>query len=194
MSPTASQLESFLFAEGGSVTRKRLMQLTGLSAEALEQAATDLANHLQGHGLALVRTESELALVMNSETSAAVAQAQGKELDRDIGEAGLEVLSIILYRGPSTRAQVDFIRGVNTSTTVRNLLARGLIERSGNPADGREYLYKPTTELLAHLGVTQAQDLPEYATIASELANFEHKAQKEIHADTADTMHDGGTL
>ena len=96
-----------------------------------------------------------------------------KELSREIGEAGLEVLAIVLYRGPSTRSQIDYIRGVNTSSTVRTLLARGLIERASNPNDSREYLYRPTTELLAHLGVSGVTDLPDCATISSELAAFE---------------------
>ena len=193
MSKQSAQLEAFLFSEGGAVSKKRLLQLTGLSPDDLEGALLDLETQLQGRGLALIRTDTEAALVMTHDAGEAVIKAQGKELDREIGDAGLEVLAIVLYRGPSTRAQIDFIRGVNTSTTVRNLLARGLIERTGNPADGREYLYRPTVELLAHLGVTTAQSLPEYASISSELAKFEqqHKTQ---HAESTDTMHDGESL
>ena len=83
------------------------------------------------------------------------------------------MLGIVLYRGPSTRAQIDYIRGVNTSSTLRNLLARGLLERVGNPDDAREYLYRPTALLLAHLGISARQELPEYGSITAELASFE---------------------
>ena len=193
MSTRSAQVEAFLFSEGGAISKKRLLQLTGLSPEDLDGALSELESQLQGRGLALIRSETEAALVMTHDAGEAVIKAQGKELDREIGDAGLEVLAIVLYRGPSTRAQIDFIRGVNTSTTVRNLLARGLIERTGNPADGREFLYRPTSELLAHLGATSAQNLPEYASISSELANFEHQQQKQ-HAESADTMHNGGSL
>ena len=103
-------------------------------------------------------------------------QSQEDELGREIGPAGLEVLAVVLYRGDSTRARIDYIRGVNTSSTIRTLLSRGLLERTNNPDDAREYLYRPTTELLAHLGVTDVQALPEYAKIASELASFEENA------------------
>lgn len=96
-----------------------------------------------------------------------------RETDRDIGDAGLEILGILLYRGPSTRSQIDYIRGVNSSSTLRNLLARGLVERAGNPEDAREFLYRPTVECMAHLGVRSKEELPEYATIAHELAAFE---------------------
>jgi hypothetical protein len=77
------------------------------------------------------------------------------------------------------------------------LLARGLLERAGNPLDGREYIYRPTAELLAHLGVSEGKDLPEYATISSELATFERQQEKEPfteHASTTDNMHDERTL
>ncbi|OGG57839.1 hypothetical protein A2853_00505 [Candidatus Kaiserbacteria bacterium RIFCSPHIGHO2_01_FULL_55_17] len=79
--------------------------------------------------------------------------------------------------GPSTRARVDYIRGVNSSSTLRNLLARGLLERAGNPEDAREYLYRPTVETLAHLGITKSGELPEYDTIVRELAAFEHTSE-----------------
>ena len=106
-----------------------------------------------------------------------------EEYERDIGDAGLEVLAVLLYEGPSTRAMIDYIRGVNSSSTLRNLLLRGLVERSGNPEDGREYLYRPTTDLLAHLGSPTRESLPEYATISRELAAFKATQQ---HGTTAD--------
>jgi len=84
-------------------------------------------------------------------------------------------LAIVLYRGPSTRAQIDYIRGVNTSWTIRNLLTRGLLERTGNPEDGREYLYRPTVELLAHLGVRDYAELPNREEITAELKAFESR-------------------
>jgi chromosome segregation and condensation protein ScpB len=74
-------------------------------------------------------------------------------------------------------------------------MSRGLVERTGNPDDAREYVYRPTVELLSHLGVTKAPDLPEYATIAAELAAFEKGNQQEaspfdIHDTTATDITD----
>jgi chromosome segregation and condensation protein ScpB len=56
---------------------------------------------------------------------------------------------------------------------MRNLLSRGLVERVGNPLDGREYIYRPTTELLAHLGVGENKELPDFEKISAELKGFE---------------------
>jgi segregation and condensation protein B len=176
MNDKASIIEGFLFSEGGAIRKSRLAQLAGISPEELEKILDTIATRLSG-GLALVRTETEAALVVSKEASEAVKEAQKKELGEEIGDAGLEVLAVILYRGPSTRAQIDYIRGVNTSSTIRNLLARGLVERTGNPLDGREYIYRPTTELLAHLGVTDGKELPEYEKIMKELTGFEKERQ-----------------
>jgi segregation and condensation protein B len=176
-SELTNRLEAFLFAEGGSLSRKRLAQLLECKPEELAVAVDELSNSLAGRGITLIKTDTEVSLAVASSAQSALEKAFEKELGREIGEAGLEVLAIILYRGPSTRAQIDYVRGVNSSTSVRTLLSRGLLERAGNPNDSREYLYSPTTELLAYLGVTSAQEIPEYATIRGELATFE-QAQK----------------
>jgi segregation and condensation protein B len=94
-------------------------------------------------------------------------------LVRDLGKAGLETLTIILYKHPIKRSEIDYIRGVNSSFILRNLLIRGLIERlTEKEGLGRGYLYKPTLELLSHLGVSKIENLPESASITSELENF----------------------
>lgn len=172
-SPISSRIEAILFVEGGSLTFKKIAQLLEIRVEDVHKALEALKSALQGRVLALVVSDTEVSLVVSPDAREGVRSALERELGREIGDAGLEVLSILLYRGPSTRAQIDYIRGVNTSSTIRTLLSRGLVERAGNPEDAREYLYRPTTELLAYLGVTEKRELPDYATIASELAAFE---------------------
>jgi segregation and condensation protein B len=183
----ASRLEVLLFSEGGPVPKKRLMQLLELDTKALTDVVSALRASREGSGLALVETENEVALTVAPDAAETVEKAFEKELGREIGDAGLEVLAILLYTGPSTRARIDYIRGVNTSWTIRALAARGLVERIPNPEDAREYLYRPTTELLAHIGADRLEHLPEYAKIAGELAAFEQKRGPfEDHADTRD--------
>ena len=188
MGEMAARAEAFLLAEGGPLSRKKLAQLLAVQDDALDAALHDVAAGLEGTGISLVQTETEIALATAPRASDAVRQAFEDALGKEIGSAGLEVLAIVLYRGPSTRANIDYIRGVNTSSTVRLLLSRGLLERAPNPADAREYLYRPTTELLAHLGVRKSEDLPDYATIRSELAVFEaSQTAFDAHDGTSDT-------
>lgn len=166
-------IQAHLFAEGGTLAKRRLSQLTGADPETVNRALTQLSLHLENTGLSLITTDTEATLAVSKIESAALSGTYEKELGREIGDAGLEVLAIVLYRGPSTRAQIDYIRGVNTSSTIRTLLSRGLLTRNGNPQDGREFVYRPTAELLAFLGTSTMRDLPEYGTISHELQAFE---------------------
>ncbi|MEK7133925.1 MAG: SMC-Scp complex subunit ScpB [Patescibacteria group bacterium] len=169
----ASRIHAFLFSEGGSLAKRKLAQLVEIKESELPGALQELSARLEGSGLALIQTNTEVTLAVARETSVAVRAAFERELGSAIGDAGLEVLAIVLYRGPSTRAQIDYIRGVNTSSTIRTLLGRGLLERTGNPDDGREYLYRPTVELLAHIGARTENELPDYENIRTELTAFE---------------------
>lgn len=178
MNTLSNKIEALLFSEGGALPKKRLAQLLGVSIEELGPGIAALRETRQGSGLTLIETDLELALAIAPAESEVVMAAFERELGKEIGDAGLEVLAILLYRGPSTRAQIDYIRGVNTAWTVRMLAARGLIERAPNPDDAREYLYRPTVELLAHLGVSRGDELPDYDKIASELAAFERQPQE----------------
>jgi len=193
----ADRIEALLFAAGEPMSIKRLGQALETTPAEIQKALDILSERLKQGVVQLIRSETEVALAVASKAAQTVKNAQERELGRDIGDAGLEVLSIVLYKGPSTRAQIDYIRGVNTSSTIRNLLARGLLERTGNPEDGREYLYRPTVELMAHLGANSAQDLPEYATIAGELAAFARTQQEaqqgpfEQNGGGTDNLHDG---
>ncbi len=173
MSDIGARAQAFLLAEGGPLSLRELSKLLGSDESVTSTALHEIAEALEGSGIALVRTDQEASLSTAPRVSDAIRKAFQESLSRDIGSAGLEVLAIVLYRGASTRARIDYIRGVNTASTIRLLLSRGLLERVPNPEDAREYLYRPTTELLAHLGTRNSAELPDYDTIRTELAAFE---------------------
>ncbi|KKW24138.1 MAG: Segregation and condensation protein B [Parcubacteria group bacterium GW2011_GWF2_52_12] len=166
-------LEAVLFWKGEPTTRAALAEFLAVSEGELQSAVEELRERLMGRGVRLLEVYDTLALVTAPEVAELIARITKEELSRDIGKAGLETLSVILYRGPLSKPEIDYIRGVNTSSTLRTLLSRGLLERTENPEDAREYLYRPAIELLAHLGIKNGKELPEYATIAAELAAFE---------------------
>jgi segregation and condensation protein B len=112
------------------------------------------------------------------ELSSLIEQLTKEELTRDLGKAGLETLSIVLYQGPISRADIDYIRGVNSQFILRNLLIRGLVERVDNPADARSFLYQTTLQLLSHLGISKREDLPEFDKVREDIAAFKHSAQE----------------
>ena len=124
-----------------------------------------------------METDEEIMLGTAKELSPLIEQITKEELIKDLGKAGLETLSIVLYQGPISRAGIDYIRGVNSQFILRNLLIRGLIERVDNPADSRSFLYKPTLALLSHLGISSIAELPEYEQVKKDIENF--KGSKE---------------
>ena len=168
----SSHIEALLFVEG-AMSRKELAKLLATSEEQIDAGATLLSQSLSGRGLALVDDGKRLELRTAPSVADKIEALRREELSRDIGRAGLEVLAAILYRGPLTRAEVDFIRGVNSSQTIRTLLMRGLVRKVPNPKDERSFLYEPTTELLGYLGIASMHDLPEYAQVREKLSALE---------------------
>ena len=173
----ANHIHALLFTEGGTMTVKELAKACSVEEVEISYALTTLKAQLEQSGLTVIRTESEVSLVANKEESEFLRAYYRHELGEDIGEAGLEVLATVLYRDGATKPEIDYIRGVNTATTIRTLLSRGLLERRSTGA--RQFSYHATTETLAFLGVQGRDELPEYATIVSTLAH--HVARSNAH-------------
>jgi segregation and condensation protein B len=98
-----------------------------------------------------------------------ITKLRKQELEGSLGKAALETLSIVLYRGPISRTDIDYIRGVNSQFILRRLSIRGLIEKKQTESTRGGHLYTPTIELLTHLGITDVQNLPEYKKVQESL-------------------------
>jgi segregation and condensation protein B len=81
----------------------------------------------------------------------------------------------VLYHGPISRREIDYVRGVNSAFILRNLLVRGLVEKTDAKEGERSFTYKPTLELLSHLGVTKIEEFPEYEQVKNELREFNER-------------------
>ncbi|MES2135209.1 MAG: SMC-Scp complex subunit ScpB [Patescibacteria group bacterium] len=156
------EIESALFFRGGAITVKELAVQMGLSKEELENGITSLTMSLEGRGIRVVREGETVALATAPETHELIEKMRREELEGPLGKAGLETISIIIFRGPVSRSDVEYIRGVNCSSILRSLLIRGLIERVENPNDKRSFLYRATPELPAYLGVGSLAEIPGY--------------------------------
>ena len=172
------KLEAVLFYKGESETKTKLAKLLGVTPEEIEEAAVKLGTTLSSRGIRLLRVQDQLELVTAPEASEAVNNVRKEELVRDLGKAGSETLAVVLYRGPVSRADIDYIRGVNCAFILRNLQVRGLVQRISNPNNTRSFLYEATPDLLKHLGVTEITGLPDYQAMREELEKFESEIQK----------------
>ena len=190
MTDLHKKIEAVLFWRAEPVSIKRLSEWLKTPAGEIQNALTELETSLSTRGIVLVKKEDEVMLGTTPEASDLIESLAKEELNRDLGKAGLETLSIILYFGPITRSEIDYIRGVNSTFVLRTLLIRGLVERVQNQADQRSFLYKPTFELLSLLGISDLSKLPEYETVRSELKAFKKAQSERDEAEKAAEKHE----
>jgi segregation and condensation protein B len=178
-----NEIEAVLFWKGEPMPIKKLSQIFGKSEEEISANLVELEKNLSGRGIVLVRKENEVTLGTAKETSELIEKLTKEELIRDLGRAGLETLSIIIYQGPISRAEIDYIRGVQSTFIIRNLMIRGLIEKVANPKDQRSFLYKPTFELLSYMGISKIEEMPEFIKAKAEIESFKNtqKVDEEKH-------------
>jgi segregation and condensation protein B len=160
--PTTVQLvEGLLFIAGEPVTITQLAHALELAPDAVEAALEQLAAACRERGVRVQRSGEHVRLVSAPEAAAAIERFLGVSEQPRLSAAALEVLAIIAYRQPITRAQVEAIRGVDSSSVIRALLARDLIAEAGRlETVGRPILYTTTGEFLQQFGLGSLAELP----------------------------------
>lgn len=168
----SSTIEAILFHYAEPLTVSRLASLLKVSEEEVRDALEELDKRLFSGGTRLVRNRDAMMLGTAPEVSAVIETITKEELSKELSKSAVETLAIVLYKGPLTRTEIDYIRGVNSTFILRNLQVRGLIERTANPKDQRAFLYQPTFRLLESLGVERIESLPRWADVEATLAGF----------------------
>lgn len=163
-----SQIEAILFWKGEPQSIKKLAVSLGKKEEEIMAGLEVLKEKIKDRGVELVFKDDEVMLGTSSKLAPIIERLTKEELVRDLGKAGLETISIIAYKGPISRAEIDYIRGVQSNFILRNLQIRGLVEKVTDEKDQRRFLYRPTFDLLAFLGVSKIEDLPEYEKVKAE--------------------------
>ncbi len=171
----ASKIESVLFYKAEPMKIKNLAQILGVDENQISEAIQILSNDLQGRGLRVISKDDAVVLVTSPDNSDIIKNLQKEELSKNLSKAALETLSIVIYKGPIRRSEIDYIRGVNSQFSLRLLLVRGLIEKISDPNDERSYLYKPSFELFAHLGIQKIEDIPDFAKVVAEIESFKNQ-------------------
>ncbi len=170
--PLSSQIEALLFWKAETLSIKKIANILEKTEDEIKEAIKTLHEDLKVRGITLVEWEDDVTLGTAQGASELIEKLNKEELSKDLGRAGIETLSIILYQGPISRADIDYIRGVNSQFIIRNLLIRGLIEKQDNPTDQRSFLYKPTLELLSFLGISKISDVPDFESVRKDIENF----------------------
>ncbi len=166
-----AQLEAYLFWKGEPIKTADLVKTLQTTADEIENAIRNLIHLYENRGVAVIYQNDEVQMVTAPAVANFIETLTREELSKDLGKAALETLAVIVYKGPISRSEVDYIRGVNSSFIMRNLLIRGLIEKVPSEKDARISLYRPTLELTKHLGLNSITELPEYESLHQNLQN-----------------------
>lgn len=175
-----SKIEAILFWKGEPMTLDKLALALEASKDEVSQAVLSLRENFKNRGIVLLENNDEITLGTSPEHSLLIENLQKEELNKELSKAALETLSIVLYKNGVHRAEIDYIRGVNSSFTLRALSIRGLVEKVTDPNDSRKYIYKPTLELFSYLGITKADELPEYSQVMSGLDQVEKNLEQSL--------------
>lgn len=161
-----SQLESLLFVAIKPLGIKELADQTKATVKEVETALQELVNDYQAadRGLALTKNNNYYQLTTAAANSTLVQDFLKDETSAELSQPSLEALTIIAYRGPIAKLELDRIRGVNCSLIIRNLLLRGLIEEKFNKSK-EEYYYTVTSDFIRFIGLSSVADLPDYAQL-----------------------------
>jgi segregation and condensation protein B len=158
-------LHALLFVADAPLSLQTLCEATGEPAEAVEAALHALQEELAARGaVQLVALAGGYQLATKPEYAFYIARLLNPPQKR-LSRAALETLAIVAYEQPVTQAQIDALRGVDSSHTVRQLLARGLIHELGRKdAPGKPALYGVTLQFLHYFGLNSLEELPEKPT------------------------------
>ncbi|MAF24844.1 SMC-Scp complex subunit ScpB [bacterium] len=168
MSLVRQKVEALLFISARPLTVKQLTELTKAESEHVRKAIEDISSDYNqpGRGVQLQKNGQQIQFVTSGDAAGAVRQYIKDETTGELTRPQLETLTVVAYRGPVTKAELEQIRGVNCSLILRNLLIRGLVEEERN-RQKMETSYRVTFDFLRFLGLNESKDLPDFEKLNS---------------------------
>lgn len=181
-----AQLEALLFVAAEPLSIKKLAQFTSEEPATIHEALDRLRERLQesGSGLLLIAHEHAAELVTKPEAAELVKQLAKDQIQGELSRPSMEALTILTYRGPLTRPELEQVRGVQSSMILRNLMLRGLVEMTDELRLGQP-VYRVTIDFLKFLGVERVEDLPnfqelhQHATVTQVLDQLQQSTPEE---------------
>ena len=188
-----TKIESLIFASPKPLSLKWLHAFISkndvkLPREEFDKVIEDLKakyNVLES-GVHIIQSGDDIQMVTSADVSDLVKKFLKEDMTGELTPASLETLTVVAYRGPIAKSELEQIRGVNCSLIIRNLLIRGLIVGDEGAGNGQIY-YRVTVDFLKYLGLNAASDLPDYARlhVAENLESILEINEKKYDGDNA---------
>lgn len=160
------KIETLLFLAGRPISVKKLCELTESKKAEVQTASEQLVHEYEDRkgGLLIQKAGDSYQMVSHPDVRKLAQTYAKEEVSGELTKPSLETLTIVAYRGPVTKAEMEQIRGVNCSLILRNLLIRGLIEGSFDKARATT-VYDVTHDFVRFLGLAEVEELPDYAKL-----------------------------
>jgi len=158
------EIEAILFASGEAVSVDRIAEAVGIDRVTAGKILENLADRYRAEhgGIRIVRLEGGYQMCTNPEYAGAVRAALEIRRNMPLTQAALEVLAVVAYNQPVSKAFVEQVRGVDCSAVISGLVSKGLLEERGRlELPGRPLLYGTTSDFLRCLGISSLSELPQ---------------------------------
>ena len=182
-------IEAILYAAGYPVKYSKLSEVLGLGEKdvktMVEHMATQYNSEKSIRGINLLVFEDTCQFCTKEQYAPYIREALGIKRGGNLSASSLEVLAVVAYNQPVTRAYVDTVRGVDSSYAMNSLIDKGLIEATGRlDAPGRPMIYSTTEKFLRVFGINSISELPETESL-DELAKEEAVDKDALNAQIA---------
>lgn len=154
---TSQKIIQIILAEGGEITFSNLCNFLNIKEDALQKEFEDVKKIITVLGMNFIVQNKKASIAINSEVSQILENEENKDLQKPLSESALQTLSVILYKDKTTKAEIDFIRGVDSSRSLKTLLLRSLIEKH---EDKNKRFYTTSTDTLRYLGISDLSSIP----------------------------------
>lgn len=164
-----AKLQALLFVRNEGLTKSTAAKFLQVSKSNLEEIIKGLSASMTGQGIVLIENEDKIILTTALEHASFLDSIIKKEVMGELTKATLETLTIATYGGGVTKAEIDYIRGVNSQVMLRTLIMRGMVEKR---VKGGDSYYYPTLDTLRYLGVANEKILEEGAGLKKIIDNM----------------------
>lgn len=164
----SSVIESILFVSSGLISVTNIARIINEDSESVTNKqirnVLDLMEKRykdESSGLGILRAGDSVQLISKIDNNEYVERILVRKKKKTLSQAALEVLSIIAYKQPITKVEIDEIRGVKSDSVMSTLLDMGMIEEKGRlDRIGKPILYGTTQKFLIEFGIKEIKDLP----------------------------------
>ncbi|MEK7632462.1 MAG: SMC-Scp complex subunit ScpB [Patescibacteria group bacterium] len=166
MTELSAKIEAILFVSSKPISMKFLANACSCQIDEATAAVDELAlmRNAEDSGIHVVIGDEGITLATNPSFASTIENLSKEDIESELTRPSLETLTIVAYRGPITKPEIEAIRGINCTLILRNLLMRGLVDENED-AVKLQPVYSLTNDALRYLGLHNVNELADYADL-----------------------------